>query len=137
MNELEKEYGVARIQRMERTKRIQKIVLMVSVVSFFSSTFLGVSKLFRSSLYREPSASNPVAASPGAMLVSQEQGYELVLQREAENQTALEGLANVRLQMNNPKGAIAPLETLVKLHPDRADYKTLLAQTKQAAMGQK
>jgi len=39
-------------------------------------------------------------------------------------------LANVRLEMNNGKGAIEPLEKLVKLHPDRADYQALLAQAK-------
>jgi len=52
------------------------------------------------------------------------------LQREPQNQTALEGLANVRLQMNNQVGAIEPLEELVKLYPDRAHYQALLGQAK-------
>lgn len=137
MNELEREYGVARVQRMERAKRIQRLILIVSILSFFGSTLVGVSTLFTRGLYREPVAQSSATASPQAMLASQEEGYQLVLQREPENRTALEGLANVRLEMNNKKGAIAPLETLVKLYPDRADYKKLLAETKQAMKEQK
>jgi hypothetical protein len=40
------------------------------------------------------------------LLAAQERGYQTVLQREPQNQTALEGLTNVRLQMNNQVGAI-------------------------------
>jgi len=64
------------------------------------------------------------------LLAAQERGYQTVLQREPQNQTALEGLANVRLQMNNQVGAIEPWEKWVKLNPDRADYKALLGQAK-------
>ncbi len=124
--ELEKDYGKARVQRMQRSKRIQQIFIILSSLSFAGSTVFGLGKLFSSAPTQQPVK----AVSQASQLAAQERGYELVLQREPGNQTALEGLVNVRLQMNNGKGAIAPLETLIKLYPDRADYKVLLGQVK-------
>ncbi|MFO7145156.1 hypothetical protein B9T16_28820, partial [Arthrospira sp. PCC 8006] len=60
----------------------------------------------------------------------QERGYQSVLQREPENQTALEGLVMVRLEQNQLEEAIAPLEKLVNLYPDVEDYQNLLKQLK-------
>ncbi|MDE5110906.1 MAG: tetratricopeptide repeat protein, partial [Trichodesmium sp. St7_bin2_1] len=57
-------------------------------------------------------------------------GYEGVLEREPENVTALEGLVKVRLEMGDRKGAIAPLEKMVGLYPEREDYKMVLEQVR-------
>jgi len=66
-----------------------------------------------------------------AELEAQARGYELVLQREPENQTALEGLVDTRIQMGAIEGVVEPLEKLVALNPEVTDYAVLLAQTKQ------
>ena len=117
--------------RVHRSDRIKQIFALVSMVGFGGSAIFGMVSLFRSGLSSQHQQ-KPAAAtvSQESLLAAQERGYQTVLQREPQNQTALEGLANVRLQMNNQVGAIEPLEKLVKLNPDRADYKALLGQAK-------
>ena len=117
--------------RVHRSDRIKQIFALVSMVGFGGSAIFGIVNLFSSGLTSQHQQKPaPVAVSQESLLAAQERGYVGVLQREPQNQTALEGLANVRLQMNNQVGAIDPLEKLVKLNPDRADYKALLGQVK-------
>jgi hypothetical protein len=67
-----------------------------------------------------------VVQSTESQLQTQVKGYELVLQREPNNQMALEKLSIIRLNSGDNQGAIALLEKLSQQHPDRQDYKTLL-----------
>lgn len=64
-------------------------------------------------------------------LESQAQGYELVLAREPDNETALKGLLDLRLQLGDLPGAIIPLEHLAQLRLDLPEYTILLAQAKE------
>lgn len=64
-------------------------------------------------------------------LEAEASGYQKVLEREPNNDTALNGLLQIRLQQKDIKGAIAPLEKLAKLHPEQTEYTILLAQAKQ------
>ena len=117
--------------RVHRSDRIKQIFALVSMVGFGGSAIFGIVNLFSSGLSSQHQQKPaPVAVSQESLLAAQERGYVGVLQREPQNQTALEGLAKVRLQMNNQVGAIEPLEKLVKLYPDRADYQALLGQAK-------
>ncbi|MEZ2273643.1 MAG: tetratricopeptide repeat protein [Microcoleus sp.] len=128
MESTQKKSGDSRVNKGDR---IKQIFALVSMVSFGGSAIFGIVSLFGSGLSSQHQQKQaPVVVSQESLLAAQERGYVTVLQREPQNQTALEGLANVRLEMKNRKGAIEPLEKLVKLNPDRADYKQLLGQVK-------
>jgi tetratricopeptide (TPR) repeat protein len=58
-------------------------------------------------------------------------GYQKVLDREPNNDTALNGLLKIRLQQKDLERAILPLSKLAQLHPEQTEYSTLLAQAKQ------
>lgn len=64
-------------------------------------------------------------------LEAEASGYQKVLEREPNNETALNGLVKIRLQQKDLQGAIAPLEKLAKLHQEQTEYTILLAQVKQ------
>ncbi|MFQ3616025.1 MAG: tetratricopeptide repeat protein [Cyanobacteriota bacterium] len=107
--------------------RLQRTFIFVSGLCFAGSMVMGLVPLYAG---QNQQTGQPVAAvdqpSEQDLLRDEEKGFSLVLQREPENQTALEGLANARMQLGDYAGAIAPLEKLVALHPDRADYRQSL-----------
>lgn len=114
-------------------KRLWKQVFVI----LSSCAFLGMMAFPLTALFRNPSqpspAANSQASNPSAaeQIQAMEKGYEAVLEREPNNPVALQGLAEVRLKMNNLEGAIDPLEKLVKLYPEEEDLKTLLTAIKQ------
>lgn len=111
------------------------VVLVLAVLAFVGFSMIPL----LGSLLRENQASTD--ATPGAtptittqqrsQLEEQAKGYELVVQREPQNETALRGLLETRLRLGDIPGAIAPLEQLAKLNPDQTEYRVLLAQAKQ------
>ena len=112
----------------------KQIFTLLSIVSFFGSTAYGAVGAI-SSLTQPTENATTAPASRESQLQAQARGYEMVLKREAENQVALRGLVEVRLEMKNAQGAIAPLEKLVQLNPGEQEYKMLLAQVKQQVGG--
>ena len=75
-----------------------------------------------------------LASDRQARLEAEALGYQLVLEREPDNQTALGGLLEARLKQGDIQGAIEPLTKLAELNPQQTDYTILLAQT-QAYIG--
>ncbi|UKO98156.1 tetratricopeptide repeat protein [Nostoc sp. UHCC 0870] len=119
------DYLVVRKKQIERKKRILTAVSIVSLVG--STAFSAIPAIQRAIQSPAPVTTTTSAESS---LQEQAKGYELVLQREPNNQVALEKLSLVRVQLKDFKGAIQPLEKLVNLHPDRQDYKVILEDMK-------
>ncbi len=100
-------------------------LLGVSIIPLISATFTP-----QKNVAATPSPTQSVEAKK-ADVEAQARGYEEVLKREPDNQTALRGLLEARLRMTDIKGAIAPLEKLAKLNPNQSEYAVLLAQARQ------
>ncbi|MGP1387648.1 MAG: tetratricopeptide repeat protein [Thainema sp.] len=111
-------------------------VLIIAVVAFAGLSFSFVAPSISSALRRNnDSATDPNATATTeaqqSELATQAQGYELVLEREPDNQTALRGLIDTRIQLNDIEGIVEPLKKLVELNPGQPEYAVLLAQAQQ------
>jgi tetratricopeptide (TPR) repeat protein len=117
---------------IKRNRWLVGTVLTLALAAFLSLSLLPI--LGSNSRRTDGNANPDQPADPAAMqaeLEAQARGYELVLEREPENQTALEGLVDTRIQMGDIEGVVDPLQKLVDLNPEVTDYAVLLAQTKQ------
>jgi len=110
---------------------LKRILVVCSMVAFLGSTGYGLFGLYSNALQQPQTTATPEEASVDQQLAARERGYELVLEREPENRVALEGLVEIRLQMQDTQSAIAPLAKLVELHPQEAGYKVQLEQLQQ------
>jgi tetratricopeptide (TPR) repeat protein len=121
----------------KRRRWIINVVLILAVVAFVGFSLfplLGDAfKADRSGGEPTPSSAQATPSAKQEELKAQVKGYEAVLQREPDNQTALRGLVEARLQLQDIKGVVEPLEKLAKLNPDQSRYGVLLAQAKQYA----
>lgn len=125
---------------------IVKVVLVVAVAAFLGVSFIPIIGAFNNSQQvgqnPNPDSTNSISSAQKSKLADEIRGYELVLEREPENQTALKGLLQARLQLLSQKGSgelkptdiqpvIITLEKLAKLNPQQSEYAVLLAQAKQ------
>lgn len=118
----------------KRKRWLINIVLAVAVISFAGiGVVLPFSGAFQQNRQADPNpaTTGAVSSSQQELLEEQARGYELVLQREPDNQTALRGLIDTQIQLGDIEGAIAPMEKLAELNPDQVEYTVLLAQAKQ------
>jgi tetratricopeptide (TPR) repeat protein len=129
------------VTESRKNRWIINTILILSLLAFIGFSILPILAGMMSG-NQNPTANNPTPLQSAAALPqkqeleSQVKGYELVLQREPENQTALKGLLEARLNMvrfgySEVKDVIPPLEKLAKLNPTQTDYAVLLAQAKQ------
>lgn len=125
---------------------IVKVVLVLAVLAFVGVSMVPIIAAFNETQGSPQNSNSGRIGSPSSdqksKLEDVARGYEQVLQREPENQTALRGLFETRLQLLSLKGkgeikqgeiqsVIEPLEKFVKLNPEKTKYAVLLAQAKQ------
>ncbi|BAZ65874.1 TPR repeat-containing protein [Fischerella sp. NIES-4106] len=128
-----------------RNRWLVKVVLVLAVIAFVGVSMVPIIAAFNDTQQSSPNSASGRGNSSSSDLKSKledaARGYEQVLQREPENQTALRGLLETRLQLlslgvGNIQAVIEPLEKLTKLNPEQTKYGVLLAQAKQQ-MGDK
>lgn len=121
----------------KRNRWLVSTILIIAVVAFAGLSFSFVAPSISSALRRN---NDSATADPNGTtatgtqqtdLETQAKGYELVLQREPDNQTALRGLIDTRIQLNDIEGIVEPLKKLVELNPGQPEYGVLLAQAQQ------
>ncbi len=129
----------------KRGRWVLNIILVVAVLALVGFSMLPLlNATLQAGQKPTPSPATPsaVPAPVSAQarksdLESLVRGYELVLQREPENLTALQGTLDARLALlqdfktGEAKELIDPLEKLARLKPDQPNYMVLLAQTKE------
>jgi tetratricopeptide (TPR) repeat protein len=120
-----------------KQKRSSWLDLVLGLMLFSLIIFSGL-PLFNSIVAGDRSGINPNSASATTIstqeliqLEAEASGYQKVLQREPENETALQGLLTIRLKQQDLKGSIEPLAKLASLHSEQPEYTILLAQAKQ------
>ncbi|MDZ8031807.1 tetratricopeptide repeat protein [Nostoc sp. DedSLP04] len=129
-----------------RNRWIVQVVLAVAILAFVGVSVIPIIGAFNNTPPSSQNTASTRGSSPSAdqksKLEDEARGYEQVLQREPENQTALKGLLQARLQLLSQKDksevkpgdiqvVIEPLEKLAKLNPEQSEYSVLLAQAKQ------
>lgn len=107
------------------------LVVSVSLLALTGFSLFPLVNLALDSGAATATEANNLSAAQTSQIQAQAQGYTQVLQKEPENQVALKGLLNARLQLGDIKGSLLPLEKIAALNPQIADYTVLLAQTKQ------
>ena len=101
------------------------VLMLISLISF--SILPLISSIVQASQGEQASLVTPETTR----LENEALGYQLVLEREPDNENALLGLLENRLTQGDLEAAIAPLQRLAQLNPKQPDYSILLAQSQQ------
>ncbi len=123
-----------RVSSLKRSPLLYLFLVLILVVFIGLYTMPLLSGMLQSNkTYSRKTTASVPSLSPERQeeLASQARGYELVLEREPDNDTALKGLMEVRLEQGDLPGATEPLEKLANLHQEQTGYTILLAQAKQ------
>lgn len=101
------------------------VLMLLALISF------SVLPLVSSIVQAKQADQASVVTPENQRLENEALGYQLVLEREPDNENALLGLLEARLRQGDLEAAITPLKRLAQLNPQEADYSILLAQSQQ------
>jgi tetratricopeptide (TPR) repeat protein len=116
---------------LNRHRWVINLVVAVSLLALTGFSLFPIFNVVLDGGAAVATAANSLSAEQTSQIKAQAQGYLQVLQKEPENQVALKGLLDARLQLGDIKGSLLPLEKIAALNPQISDYTVLLAQTKQ------
>jgi tetratricopeptide (TPR) repeat protein len=116
---------------LNRHRWVINLVVSVSLLALTGLSLFPIVNLVLDGGAAVATDANSLSAAQSSQIQAQAQGYLQVLQKEPENQVALKGLLDARLQLGDIKGSLLPLEKIAALNPQIADYTVLLGQTKQ------
>jgi hypothetical protein len=99
--------------KSENTRR--KVTLVAGLLFFLG---MGQS-VIASFMASNPNSQNSTQATESVVpeQLDMESGYQIVLEREPDNQTALQGLVQARMAKEDWQGMIGPLDQLIALNP--------------------
>ncbi len=103
---------------MTMKKRIITIIMGVGFLGFMGTQIQGMISEGRQTSQQQEQQANQVRQQQLEELQAREKGYKKVLEREPNNQNALEGLVQARINMKDYEEAIPLLEKLVELNPE-------------------
>jgi tetratricopeptide (TPR) repeat protein len=117
---------------VKRNRWLIGSILFIAVAALLA---VSIGPLIQAAFDQNPGYDENIPAATNtdrqAELEGRANGYELVLEREPDNQAALEGLVEARIGLGDLAGAAEPLSRLAELNPQEPRYSVLLAQTKQ------
>jgi tetratricopeptide (TPR) repeat protein len=116
---------------LNRRRWVMNLIVSVSLLALAGFSLFPLVNLALDSGAATATEANNLSAAQTSQIQAEAQGYTQVLQKEPDNQVALKGLLNARLQLGDIKGSLLPLEKIAALNPQVPDYTVLLAQTKQ------
>jgi tetratricopeptide (TPR) repeat protein len=116
---------------LNRHRWVINLVVAVSLLALTGFSLFPIFNLVLDGGAAVATEPDRLSTAQASQIQAQAQGYTQVLQKEPENQAALKGLLNARLQLGDIKGSLLPLEKIAALNPQTPDYTVLLAQTKQ------
>ena len=114
-----------------------RAVTLIMGLGFVGSTLaIALSSVFSRDNYSAEQSQPNDAAAIQEQIQMQVKGYEKVLEREPNNLTALQGLAQIHLQTGNTAKAIPVLEKLVEYYPEQPEFASILQLVKQQQASQ-